>query len=800
MNHKPKIVVLGLMAKMPVAGIVWLTIPYLIGLRQLGYDVYYVEAHARTPSMFMEREDDDESALAAAFIEAVMQRFGFADHWAYHALHSDGRIYGMSHDELRKLYASAELIVNLHGGTEPTDEHTANDRLILIETDPVEMEIELHDGDKRAWDFLDAHSAVFTWGQNFGHADCRVPVPGNVIFQPTRMPILLGEWDAAGIEPGDALTTVGNWEQPWREITFEGTVYTWSKHHEFLKFIDLPSKVDQRFELALASCPDDARQLLDRHGWRVRPAAELSHDVDIYRDYIRSSRGEFTVAKDQNVRLRSGWFSDRSAAYLAAGRPVITQETGFSNTLPTGEGLFGFSTLDEIVAAVEALNSDYARHSRAALEIAREYFDARKVLRSILTEVGLPAFPPGLSLAVTRSPTALSPETVATIDETVHPARSPAALADPSLSVVIVVIDGLPFTRLCLESLLADPLAPPLEVIVVSNGSQDGTGEYVRHLSELDARVRLVENDHNVGFAAAVNQGIAISRAPTLLLLNNDTITPPGAIARLVKAAEDPTVGLVGPVSNRASSEAEVSMHYTDLDGLYHEALGRTEEHGGETFDLEMLTMFCVAMRREVYDLIGPLDERFEVGLFEDDDYSLRVREAGLRVICLSDTLVHHFGEGSFGSLVESGGYAKVFEVNRRRFEEKWQRQWPPREKRQPSHYRQLVEHVRAVVSETVPAGAKVLVMSKGDEALIQLEGRAAGHFPQVAGGVYAGHYPADATDAIAQLDGLGAEFLVVPRTSLWWLDHYEGLRQRLEGRCVRADTQCSIFDLGGHV
>src|SRR5439155_9617198 len=131
-----------------------------------------------------------------------------------------------------------------------------------------------------------------------------------------------------------------------------------SKHHEFLKFLDLPARTGQLFELALSSYTDADRELLESHGWRVRPALDFSDDLDAYRSYIGGSRAEFTVAKDQNVRLRSGWFSDRSATYLAAGRPVVTQETGFSNVLPTGRGLFGFSTVDEIVGAVEAINAD----------------------------------------------------------------------------------------------------------------------------------------------------------------------------------------------------------------------------------------------------------------------------------------------------------------------------------------------------------------------------------------------------------------------------------------------------------
>jgi glycosyltransferase involved in cell wall biosynthesis len=377
-----------MMTTMPVAGIVWLTIPYLVGLRRLGYDVYYVEAHARTPSMLMNAPEDDGAALAAGFIDRVMRRFGFEDRWAYHALHADGRVYGLSELTLRELYRSADFLFNLHGGTDPLPEHRATGRLVLIETDPVELEIELHRGDERARNFLDAHCAVFTWGMNLGHPDCRVPLPAGPEFRPSRMPVLLDQWRLPEVEPRNVFTTVGNWQQAWRDLEFEGETYTWSKHQEFEKFLDLPRRTGGQLELALASCDEATRQQLVERGWQVRQAADVSSDVDVYRRYIVSSRGEFTVAKDQNVRLRSGWFSDRSAAYLAAGRPVITQETGFSNSLPVGEGLLAFRTLDDAVDAVDAIDRDYRRHSRAALGLAREFFDYRVVLGEMLDHLG----------------------------------------------------------------------------------------------------------------------------------------------------------------------------------------------------------------------------------------------------------------------------------------------------------------------------------------------------------------------------------------------------------------------------
>jgi hypothetical protein len=184
---------------------------------------------------------------------------------------------------------------------------------------------------------------------------------------------------------------VCNWRQDGRDIDFQGETYYWSKHHEFLKFLDLPRSVHPPLELAMgfANLDDDVQPLLRAHGWRLVDAHQFTTDPWSYREYVRGSTAEFTVAKDQNVRLRSGWFSERSACYLAAGRPVIAQDTAFDRSLPTGEGLFAFNTVDEILEAFEAICADYQRHSRAARRIAEEYFRAETVLAKLLDELGV---------------------------------------------------------------------------------------------------------------------------------------------------------------------------------------------------------------------------------------------------------------------------------------------------------------------------------------------------------------------------------------------------------------------------
>jgi GT2 family glycosyltransferase len=371
----------------------------------------------------------------------------------------------------------------------------------------------------------------------------------------------------------------------------------------------------------------------------------------------------------------------------------------------------------------------------------------------------------------------------------------------PEASVVVVTFDGLAFTRLCLESVLGSLDAPVLELIVVDNGSTDGTLDYVHRLAERDPRVRPIINGSNIGFAAAVNRGLAVARGQWLVILNNDTIVPPRSLGRLIRCLDDEAVGLAGPVSNKASTEAELDVSFTTYGGLLNSAEERAKSHSGHLLELDMLTMFCVALRRSVYESVGPLDERFEMGLFEDDDYSLRVKKAGYKITCAEDVFVHHFGEASFGSLVPTGEHARLFAANQRRFEEKWGKPWRSHGRRQTDEYRDTIERIRETVRGSVPAGASILVVSKGDEELLQLDGRLGAHFPQVEGGVYAGHHPADSRGAIEELEERragGAAFLLFPGTAFWWLDYYDAFRTHLDSRYRRVceNQDCVIYDL----
>jgi GT2 family glycosyltransferase len=413
-------------------------------------------------------------------------------------------------------------------------------------------------------------------------------------------------------------------------------------------------------------------------------------------------------------------------------------------------------------------------------------------------------FPEDLVLApVSRRPTRLEEATVRAILDRDVPSFPAATDPRPTATIVVVTRDNLTFLRLCLESVLA-ATELPCELIVVDNGSSDGTPEYLALLAERNPAVRPVLNGSNRGFAAGSNQGAALAETDLLVLLNDDTAVSPGWLGRLVAHLDRPGVGMVGPTTNRTGNEAQIDAEYRTWGELSGFADARADRYAGEAFEIATLTMFCVAMSRALYEEVGPLDERFEIGLLEDDDYSRRVHEAGYRLLCADDTFVHHFGETSFGKLVASGEYARVLEENRARFEEKWQSPWQGYERRHSDRYREMRDWTRRAVAETVPAGATVLVVSRGDDELLRMDGRRAWHFPREDDGVYAGRHPADSEEAIGWLEGqreAGAGFIVFPGTAMWWLDHYEGLREHLDGVYERrfSDPEtCVIFELGG--
>lgn len=390
MSRPLKLVVLGMMGRVPYAGQTWLYLNWLRGLSGLGHEVYYVEDDNVWPYDPQAATLTDDCSYAVAHIARNMDAIGLADRWAFRLSGREDACWGMSQSELNRLYAGCDALLNIVGAVAlREDVHLAAPVRVYVETDPVVAELKVAAGDAGMHEVLSRHTDVATYGENYGAPDCGVPLNGRP-YVLTRQPIDLELWPMTFTPAARSFTTIGNYRQEGADIEWDGSLYTWSKHHEWERFMQLPEKTSQQFELALSHCQGEDRERMLAAGWRIVSPAAMSLDPwGAYRRYIQSSRGEFTVAKDQNVRLRSGWFSERAACYLASGKPVVTQDTGLSNVLPTGEGLFAVADEEQAVEAVREINSDYLRHCEAARQIAAEHFEARAVAARLLAGVGL---------------------------------------------------------------------------------------------------------------------------------------------------------------------------------------------------------------------------------------------------------------------------------------------------------------------------------------------------------------------------------------------------------------------------
>ncbi len=381
---------MGFMASCPIAGVVWQHVHYIVGLLRLGHEVWYVEDSARLPYNPTTYEINNDYSYALETLARLAKQFGFEERWAFCARYLPGDpCHGLTREKLLDLYRTADAILNVCGTQELNDDVRQCERILYVESDPGVEQIRVDKGEAGPIDYLSRHRALFTFGENIGTES---PIPTHQFqWLPTRQPVVTDLWKTDAPPPGGAVfTSVANWNTGGlKDIEWRGDKYLWSKSLEFLKFVEAPARSGETFELATDIKDADTRERLSAQGWRFTSPDQMSIDHDLYRRYVQDSKGEFTVAKDQYVRLRTGWFSDRTACYLAAGRPAITQETGFTRHYGENRGLFAFSTLDEIPEAVRAINADYPAHCRAAYEVAAEYFEATKVLASLLDRAGV---------------------------------------------------------------------------------------------------------------------------------------------------------------------------------------------------------------------------------------------------------------------------------------------------------------------------------------------------------------------------------------------------------------------------
>ena len=384
MKGKLTVVLSGMIAGVPrQGGATWAVLQYLLGFRRLGHEVYFVEpveAAALRPG-----GAPLEGSANAAYFRRVTQDFGLAENSAL-LLAGTRQTAGLPYERLLEAAGRADVLVNVAGLlADPALTGRAGAR-VYLDLDPAFTQL-WHAAENIDMRF-DGHTHFVTVGQNVGRPGCDVPTCGRD-WLPTLQPIVLEHWPPGGRISRDALTTVANW-RGYGSVEYRGRFYG-QKAHSLRRLVELPTLTEEKFVLALAIHPDERVDLaaLARNKWNLLDPSRVTATPDDYRRFVRGSKAEFGLAKSGYVVSRCGWFSDRSVCYLAAGRPVVAQETGFGEHLPTGEGLFAFESAAEAVEHIRRLNADYGRHARASRRLAAEFFDSDKVLPRLLRRVGV---------------------------------------------------------------------------------------------------------------------------------------------------------------------------------------------------------------------------------------------------------------------------------------------------------------------------------------------------------------------------------------------------------------------------
>jgi hypothetical protein len=375
-----RIVVLGYIVRGPYGGLVWHHLQYVLGLRDLGHEVLFVEDSDDYPSCSVPTNPEliCDPSYGLRFIAATWHEFELGSNWAYYDAQT-GDWYGLSGKYVYDFCHSADIVLNLSGVNPLRNWWAKIPVRVFIDTDPAFTQIK-HLTDPARRSLAQAHNAFFSFGENIGKTNCSIPDDG-FAWKPTRQPVFLQSWCSTAGDSQKQWTTVMQWDsyQPGEYMNRQFGM----KSASFEEYLTLPEKLGACFELAIGSSSAPKEKLL-RHNWRVSSAVTMTANHKTYQRFIQQSKGEWSVAKHGYVASNSGWFSERSTGYLASGRPVVVQDTGFSTFLPAGTGLLSFSTLDEAVEALQTVNRQYKQHCKAAREIAETFFDSKKVLQSLL--------------------------------------------------------------------------------------------------------------------------------------------------------------------------------------------------------------------------------------------------------------------------------------------------------------------------------------------------------------------------------------------------------------------------------
>lgn len=365
----------GVVGRFPVGGVTWCALHYIAGLQRLGWDVFYLEDTAECPYDPVANGFTTDPSYSVNYIRRELARIGLEDSFSY-VDHRGLRWYGASRDRVRDVCRSADLLINVSGGIWCERPEYDDVPKIFVDTDPGFTQQSIVDaGPGRYLDFVGAHDAHFTFATNVNGPDCRLPSTP-LDWQPTVQPLALDFWPVVPVADDAPFSTV----MSWRIDSFPGMGK--GKAGDLLRLLDLPARSDRPLLLAVAGRAPTER--LEQSGWEVRDAVAETVDADSYRSFIQRSKAELGFAKAMYVETRSGWFSDRTQCYLASSRPALVRDTGFSSTIPTGDGLLTFSDADSVVAGMDELERDYDHHARAARELAAEHFDAETVVADLL--------------------------------------------------------------------------------------------------------------------------------------------------------------------------------------------------------------------------------------------------------------------------------------------------------------------------------------------------------------------------------------------------------------------------------
>lgn len=382
-SSRLRIIVLGYIVRGPLGGMVWSNLQYLRGLVSLGHDVYFVEDSEDYPACYDPRSNEVgiDPGYGLSFAHRELSRTGVGNRWAYWNAHA-GEWMGPAASGIEEICRSADLVLNLCGINPLRPWLKSTPVRVFVDEDPAFTQIR-HLTDDAARERANQHTHFLSFAVNIGKPECTIPDDG-FAWTPTRQPVDLEALSASTGHPRGRLTTVMLWDSyPARE--FAGVRYG-MKSESFKSILDLPSRVNSTLELAVGG-PTAPHELLAKHGWRVRDPRPITRSVPTYLRYIRQSMGELSAAKAGYVTTRSGWFSERSVAYLASGRPVIVEDTGFTSWLDAPGGVVPFSTSQSAAEATADVTRDYDLHCRAARDVAEEYFDARRVLPAMIEHV-----------------------------------------------------------------------------------------------------------------------------------------------------------------------------------------------------------------------------------------------------------------------------------------------------------------------------------------------------------------------------------------------------------------------------